>query len=291
MKALLSGAVDEWSKDNAQRLGASLAFYSLLSASPLLVMMVAVAALVFGQDAVRGQVASQLTSLLGPVAAPAIEALLLGAHHFSSGTVPAVISLLTLLFGASSVLVELQDALNIIWGSTAANSGASTFVATAWSFVKGRFFSFLLVIGSGLLLVLSLIWSAWIAAMGKWFGSFLAIPEPLLHLANFAISFVAITIVFAAIYKVVPNIRLKWSDVLVGASVTSLVFTIGKVLIGIYLGKESFASTYGAAGSLVVLLVWVYYSAQLFFFGAEFTKVYTHRHGSLAAQQLPRRPE
>lgn len=278
LKQLLSQTADEWSKDNAQRLGASLAFYSLLSLSPLLVVMVAIAASVFGKEAVRGQLAWEIRNVMGPLAGQAVQAMLVGARKSSGSTLATVLSVLTVLFGASSAVIELQSALNLIWRVPSSNT--NTVLGSIVVFIKERFFSFALIIGSGLLVLASVVWSAWIAIMGRLFSSLLPIPESLLHLANFLASFVAITFVFAAIYKVVPNVRLKWSDVLVGASVTSLVFTVGKQLIGLYLGKESFASTYGAAGSLVILLVWVYYSAQLFFFGAEFTKVYTHRHGS-----------
>jgi membrane protein len=276
--ALLRETFNEWSDDKAQRLGASLAFYTLLSLAPLLVIVIAVAAFVFGREAVQGQLAWQIQTLVGPNAAQAVRALIQGAKKPATGAIATILSLLTLLFGASSVVMELYDALNTIWHVPSPNT--SGIAGSFWSFAKDRMFSFALVLGAGLLLLGSLLWSTWIALMGKLFGSFLPIPEFLWHLANFVVSFLAITLVFGAIYKIVPRVHLTWSDVLVGASVTSLVFTIGKQLIALYLGKESFASTYGAAGSLVMLLVWVYYSAQLFFLGAEFTKIYTKRVGS-----------
>jgi membrane protein len=274
----------EWNDDNAQRLGASLAFYTLLSLAPLLVIVVGVAAFAFGKDAVRGQLIWEVQTLVGRNAAQAVQALVQGAQKPATGVIPAILSLLTLFFGASSVVMELYDALNTIWHVPSPNM--SGIVGSFWSFAKGRFFAFALVLCAGVLLLASLLWSTWIALMGKLFGSFLPIPEFVLHLANFAISFLAITLVFGAIYQIVPRVHLTWSDVLVGASVTSLVFTVGKQLIALYLGKETFGSTYGAAGSLVMLLVWVYYSAQLFFLGAEFTKVYTKRVGSHFAAKL-----
>ena len=274
----------EWSNDNAQRLGASLAFHTLLSLAPLLVIVIAMAAFVFGREAVEGQLAWQIQTLVGPNATPAVQALIQGAQKPVTGVIATILSLLTLLFGASSVVIELYDALNTIWHVPFANT--SSIAGSFWSFAKDRIFSFTLVLGAGLLLLGSLLWSTWIALMGKLFGAFLPIPEFLLHLANFAISFLAITLVFGAIYKIVPRVHLTWGDVLVGASGTSLVFTLGKQLIALYLGKESFASTYGAAGSLVMLLVWVYYSAQLFFLGAEFTKIYTKRLGSHFSAKL-----
>jgi membrane protein len=278
MGALLRETFNEWSDDKAQRLGASLAFYTLLSLAPLLVIVIAVAAFVFGREAVQGQLAWQIQTLVGRNAAQVVQALIQGAQKPASGAIATILSLLTLLFGASSVVMELYDALNTVWHVPAPNT--SGIAGSFWSLAKDRMFSFALVLGAGLLLLGSLLWSTWIALMGKLFGSFLPIPEFLWHLANFAVSFLAITLLFGAIYKIVPRVHLTWSDVLVGASVTSLVFTIGKQLIALYLGKESFASTYGAAGSLVMLLVWVYYSAQLFFLGAEFTKIYTKRVGS-----------
>jgi membrane protein len=278
MGALFGETFREWSDDRAQRLGASLAFYTLLSLAPLLVIVVGVAAFVFGREAVQGQLAWQIQTLVGRNAAQAVQTLIQSAQKPATGVIATILSLLTLLFGASSVVMELYDALNTIWHVPCSNT--NSIAGSFWSFAKDRIFSFALVLGAGLLLLGSLLWSTWIALMGKLFGSFLPIPEFLLHLANFVVSFLAITLVFGAIYKIVPRVHLTWSDVLVGASVTSLVFTIGKQLIALYLGKESFASTYGAAGSLVMLLVWVYYSAQLFFLGAEFTKIYTKRVGS-----------
>jgi membrane protein len=284
MGSLLRETLREWNDDNSQRLGASLAFYTLLSLAPLLVIVVGVAAFVFGRQAVEGQLAWQIQTLAGRNAAQAVQALIRGAQKPTTGVIAAILSLLTLLFGASSVVIELYDALNTIWNVPSPTR--SGIVGSFWSFAKERFFAFALVLSAGVLLLASLLWSTWIALMGKLFGSFLPIPEFVLHLANFAISFLAITLVFGAIYKIVPRVHLTWSDVLVGASVTSLVFTAGKQLIALYLGKETFGSTYGAAGSLVMLLVWVYYSAQLFFLGAEFTKVYTKRVGSHFAAKL-----
>jgi membrane protein len=286
--ALFRETFSEWSDDNAQRLGASLAFYTLLSLAPLLVIVIGVAAFVFGRDAVRGQLVWQVQTLVGRNAAQAVQALVQGAQKPATGIIPAILSLLTLFFGASSVVMDLYDALNTIWHVPA--SDTSGIVGSFWSFAKDRFFAFALVLSAGVLLLASLLWSTWIALMGKLFGSFLVIPEFLLHLANFVVSFLAITFVFGAIYKIVPRVHLTWSDVLVGASVTSLVFTIGKQLIALYLGKETFESTYGAAASLVMLLVWVFYSAQLFFLGAEFTKIYTKRVGSHFSTKLQLKP-
>ena len=282
--ALFKETLSEWSNDKAPRLGASLAFYTLLSLAPLVIVVVAVAALAYGQKAAQGQLVWEIRDLVGPDGASEIQALIQGAYKPATGVIATVLGVLTLAFGASSVVVELRDALNTIWHVPAGSGGAG--LASIFRMAKERFYSFGLVLGVGFLLLVSLILNAWIAAMGRFFGTFLPASESILHIGTFLLSFLVITFLFAAIYKVLPDVYLKWSDVAVGASVTSLLFTIGKHLIGIYLGKASFGSTYGAAGSLVLVLVWVYYSAQLFFLGAEFTKVYTRTFGSQFRNKL-----
>jgi len=280
--------VSEWGNDKAPRLGASLAFYTLLSLAPLLVVVVAVAGLVYGQEAARGQLVWQIQGLVGPDGAKAIQGLVKGAYQPRTGVIATVLGFVTLAFGASSVVVELADALNTIW-HVPLNPG-NTGLSSIFRLVKEQFYSFAMILGVGFLLLVSLVLNAWIAAMGRFFASALPTPESILHMANFLISFLVTTFLFAAIYKILPDVCLQWSDVAVGASVTALLFTIGKQLIGLYLGKTSFGSTYGAAGSLVVVLVWVYYSAQLFFLGAEFTKVYTKTFGSHFARGFERVP-
>ena len=185
---------------------------------------------------------------------------------------------MTLAIGASSVVVELTDALSTIW--RVPTPPGATGLASIWRVARQRLYSFAMVLGIGFLLLVSLALNAWLAAMGRFFASFLPIAESVLQLATFIVSFVVVTALFAAIYKLLPAVSLEWSDVIIGASVTSLLFAVGKQLVGLYLGKASFGSVYGAAGSLVVLLLWVYYSAQLFFLGAEFTKVYHRTFGS-----------
>ena len=285
---LLKETVSEWLDDKAPRLGASLAFYTLLSLAPLLIVIVAVAALVYGQEAARGQLVWQIQDLVGPDGAKAIQDLIQGAYKPGTGVVASLLGLLTLAFGASSVVVELRDALNNIWHVPP--DSRNTGFASLFRLAKERFYSFALILGVGFLLLVSLVLNAWIAAMGSFFGSFLPTPEAVLHAATFLFSFVVITFLFAAIYKLLPDVHLRWSDVAIGASVTSLLFTIGKQLIGLYLGKASFGSTYGAAGSLVIVLVWVYYSSMLFFLGAEFTKIYTKTFGSQLSDRLQRVP-
>jgi membrane protein len=280
---LFEQTFSEWSDDKAPRLGASLAFYTLLSLAPLLIVLIAVAALAFGSQAARGQLAWQIQNLVGPEGAKAIQALLQASYKPSAGIIAAILGFLTLLWGASSVAVELRDALNTIWHVP---SSDETRIESIRHFMRDRLYGFALVLGVGFLLFVSLLLNAFIAAAGRYFGQYLAVPEAVLQAVTSVVSFVVITILFAAIYKVLPNVHLKWSDVIVGAAFTSFVFTLGKQLIALYLGKASIGSAYGAAGSLVIALVWVYYSAQLFFLGAEFTKVYTQRFGSLHANKL-----
>ena len=289
--ALLKETGNAWIDDNAPRLGASLAFYTLLSLAPILIVVVAVAALAFGQKAAQGQLIWEIQDLVGTEGARAIQGLIQSASKPATGTTATVLGVLTLVLGASAVVVELRDALNTIWHVPAATfSSLRSFLRLA----KERFYLFGLILGVGFLLLVSLALNAAIAALGSLFGSLLPAPESVLHLAVFVISFLVITSLFAALYKFLPDVQLKWSDVIVGACFTSLLFTIGKELIGIYLGKASFGSTYGAAGSLVIVLVWVYYSSQLFFFGAEFTKIYTNTFGSRLDAKLnvhPPKPE
>jgi membrane protein len=239
----------------------------------------------YGKDAAEGQLFWEIRGLLGPEGAKVIQAVVQSAYKPGTGLIATLLGLVTLAIGATSVVVELSDALNTIW-RVPTPDGDKGLVAGIRRIVKERFYSFAMVLGIGFLLLVSLVLSAWLAAMGRFFRSFLPAPEPILEAATFLISFMVITALFAAIYKLLPAVRLEWSDVIIGASVTSLMFTIGKQLVGLYLGKAGFGSTYGAAGSLVVLLVWVYYSAQLFFLGAEFTKVYTRTFGSKFRMKL-----
>ncbi|HEY1241003.1 MAG TPA: YihY/virulence factor BrkB family protein [Bryobacteraceae bacterium] len=282
IKFLLAETFNDWSRHKASRLGASLAFYTLLSLTPLLLIAVSVGALAFGEKTAEGHLLDEIRGLMGPQGAAGVQALLAGTRHTGHGILATAIGLLTLFFGASGVLIELRDALNTIWDVPPAQlPGLRSII----QMVKDRLFSFALVLAIGFLLLVSLVVNTAIAAAGAYFGSFLPAPEVVLHVANSLLSFVIITGLFAAIYKIMPDVRIEWRDVLLGAAVTSLLFTIGKFLIGLYLGKASFASTYGAAASVVILIVWVYYSGQVFFFGAEFTQIFASHYGSQPAGQ------
>ena len=278
-RSLISATVSSWSAINAPRLGAALAFYTTLSMAPLLVVTVGIAGVVFGKSAAQGQLEYQIQSLVGPEGGAAIQSLLLDGHRNPSGTtgiLVAIVGIVMLLIGASGVFGELRDSLNLVWGAKLSGTGG------LWGLIRSRFFSFALVVGLGFLLIVSLVLSAAIAAAGKFFGQFLPAPEGLLHLGSTVASFLALTLVFALLYKVVPDVHIEWQDVWIGAAVTSLLFSIGKFAIGLYIGKAGIGSAYGAAGSLVVFLVWVYYSAQIFFLGAQFTHIFSERHGSRA---------
>ena len=286
-KRLMEESASEWNSDNAPRLSAALAFYTLLSLSPIIIILLGVAGLAFGRGAVEGQLAWQIHSVVGWEGARAIQALIGSAHHPHVGILATAVSIVTLALGASSVLVELRSGLNTVWHVPPGPSVSN--LRMVLQMVKERFYSFILVATAGLVLLLSVAASAGIADLNKFFGPGLTLPQGGLRLANFLTSYVLIALLFAAIYRVIPDVRLRWSDVIIGAAVTALVFTIGKQLIALYLAKATFVSAYGAAGSFVVLLVWVYYSAQLFFLGAEFTKIYARRYGSHSAGGEPGR--
>ncbi len=277
IKVLLGDSFAAWSRHNDTRLGASLAFYTLLSLAPLLLVVVSIVGLVFGQQTAERDIMQQVTQLAGSAAATAVKAFLQGSRNTGHGVVTTIIGLVTLLFGASGVLIELRDALNTIWEVPTPTIAG---FAKITSFIKQRLFSFAIVLSIGFLLVVSLAVSAAIAALGAMSASIIPGEEVLLHIVNLVVSFVVIAGLFAAIYKIMPDTRIEWRDVILGGAVTSLLFAIGKLGLGLYLGKASFASTYGAAASIVVLVIWVYYSGQIFFLGAEFTKTFATRYGS-----------
>lgn len=274
MVGLLKATVADWQEDKASRLAAALAYYTVFSLAPLLVIVIAIAGLVFGPEAARGQIESQLQGLLGPDGAEAVQTMIASADKPTTGIVASIINIAILLFGASGVFAQLQDALNTVW-EVAPKPGQGLISA-----IRSRFLSFSMVLGIGFLLLVSLVLSAGLAAVGSYASQLLPGFGFLWQLLNFAISFGVITLLFAMIYKILPDAQVAWGDVWIGSAITALLFTIGKAAIGLYLGNASVGSAYGAAGSLVVLLIWVYYSAQILFFGAEFTQVYASKYGS-----------
>lgn len=276
-KAVAELSLAEWSKLKGPRLGASLAFYTLLSLSPLLLVLVSVIGMVLGQNRAEATILAQVSQLVGAQGAKAVQILLEGSRNTTHGIIATICGVLTLLFGASGVLIELRDALNTLWEVPTAPRAGMKWIS---AYIKERLFSFALVLAIGFVLVVSLAVNTLIAALGAFSASYLPAPEAVLQILNSAVSLLIVTFLFAAIYKFVPDIKIRWRDVLLGGAVTASLFTIGKLLLGLYLGKAGFASTYGATASIVVLVVWVYYSAQIFFLGAEFTKVFACHHRS-----------
>jgi membrane protein len=269
----LKETVTDWDAHNASRLAASLACYTLLSIAPLVVLSVAIAGLAFGQQAARGQIATAIGSVVGPSAAHAIEAIVVNAGAPSSGIIGTVVGVVILLFGASGVFNELQSALNTIWGVVPRPGRGFA------GLVRDRFFSFAMVLAVAFLLLASLIMTAGLEAAGKFFAQYFPGGPAIWLVANFLVSLVATTLLFGLIYKFVPEADIAWRDVLVGAVVTAVLFSLGKMGLGIYIGRSSVTSSFGAAGSLVALVIWIYYSSQIVFLGAEFTQVYARRFG------------
>lgn len=271
--ATVKQTVSDWLDDEASSLAAALAYYSLLSLAPLLVISVAVAGWFFGPDAARGKVAAELGAVVGLEAARGIQTVVASARSPETGVISSIVGVVTLFIGASGVFGELQTSLNRIW-EVKPKPGRG-FLGE----VKARFFSFTMVLGVAFLLLVSLVVSSLLSAVGQGFATHLPGGEAIWQLLNFVISLAVITALFALILKYVPDAEVRWRDVWLGALVTALLFTFGKSLLGLYLGKAAVGSSYGAAGSLIALVVWVYYAAQIFLLGAEFTQVAARRHG------------
>jgi membrane protein len=271
---LIRTAVSSWLEDFAPSMGAALAYYTVFSVAPLLVIVIAVAALIFGQEAAQAGIMEQARGLLGSEGATAIEAMLANAQRPKEGVVASILGVAALLIGATTVFAELESNLNRIWKVARRQESG------LWSFVRGRILSVGMILAIGFLLLVSLIVSAGLAAWGKYWGGWFGGIEILLNAANFIFSLAVVTVLFAIIYKMLPHAEVQWRDVWIGAAVTAVLFTFGKFLIGLYIGKSAVASSYGAAGALVILLVWVYYSAQIFLIGAEFTHAYANRRSS-----------
>ena len=276
IKELLGQTWKEWQKDDATRIGAALAYYTTFSLAPLLVVATSVAGLVYGKDAAEGQVTKQLTSMLGEQGAGQVQTMLANAHSHSGGVIATIVGTVAVLIGCGTVFIELQAALNRMWETPPPKEQKSGILA--W--LKKRGLSFGLVLVIGFLLLVSLMMSAVLSGAGEALGARVELPPFVLSVLNFLISTAVIGALFALLYKVLPDEKIDWGDVWVGGLVTAVLFSIGKALIGLYLGNSSVASAYGAAGSLAVVLIWIYYSAQLVLFGAEFTQVFANRHGS-----------
>lgn len=271
---LLKETFAEWNTDKASRLAAALSYYTIFSLAPLLIIAIAIAGAVFGEEAARGQIVGQIQGLVGREGAQFIETAIESASQPKASRIASIISVVVLLFGASGLFAQLQDALNTIWEVQPKPDRGLVGI------IRDRFLSFTMVLGVGFLLLVSLVMSAALTAVVDFFGHLLPGIGFLLQLTNFILSFAVTTLLFGLIYKVLPDVKIAWGDVWIGAIITSLLFSLGRFLLGMYLGNSSFGSTYGAAGSVVVLLVWVNYAAQILFFGAEFTQVYARKFGS-----------
>jgi membrane protein len=272
---LIKETFGDWSEDKAVRLAAALSYYTVVALAPLLVIIIAIAGLVFGREAAEGQIVAQIGSLVGQQSAEAIQGIIANASQPKSGIIASLLGIATLLFGASGVFGQLQDGLNTVW-EVQPKPGRGLL-----GIIKDRFLSLTMVFGVGFLLLVSLVLSAALSALGGYVNRLLPLPEVLLQGLNFITSLLVITLLFAMIFKVLPDAEIAWGDVWIGAAITAMLFAVGKLLLGLYIGRSSVGSAYGAAGSLIVILVWIYYSTQILFLGAEFTQVYANRYGSL----------
>jgi membrane protein len=280
---LVRDSVIGWLDHNASRTGAALAFYTVFSLAPILLLSIAIAGAFFGQRAARGEIFEQIRDLIGPSGATAVESIIQNASTSGSGALTTVFSVLTVIIGATTALVELKAGLDKIWDVPPEQRQGF------WYFIRTRLLSFGVILALAFLLLVSLVVSAGLTALEK-----LSPGEQFFNVIyewlNLLFSFALVAALFATIYKVLPSVRIAWRDVTVGAVVTAALFTIGKFGIGAYLGNSGLASTYGAAGSIILLLVWVYYSAQIFLFGAEFTRSYAHHFGSLQSSGATNKP-
>jgi len=277
--ALVKGAAAAWIDDYAPSMGAALSYYTVFSLAPMLLIVIGIAGLAFGEEAARGEIFVQLRGLMGQDAAQAVEGLLTSVSKPAQGVAATVFGIVLALIGATTVFGELQDALDRIWRAPARDKTSGL-----WGLLRARLLSFGMILGIAFLLMVSLVLGAVIAALGKWWGGAFGDWETLLQVVNLLVGFALTTGVFAMIYKMMPRVQVRWHDVWLGAIVTALMFTIGKFLIGLYIGKSGVASGFGAAGSLIIVFIWVYYSAQIFLLGAEFTWVYAKTFGSMREQ-------
>jgi membrane protein len=282
--SLFKDSVRGWYDDYAPSMGAALSYYTIFSIAPLLVIVIAVAGLAFGPEAASGAVFEQLRGMVGDSGAAAIQDLVKSANRPATSIIAALTGVLTLVIGATTVLGELQSSLDRIWRAPQSQETG------LFRMLRKRVLSLGIVLALGFLLLVSLVLSAAIVAIGDWWGQLFGKLSWLVEALDFAVSFAVVTALFATIYKILPRVRIGWKDVGIGAAVTALLFTIGKFLIGLYLGTAGVTSGFGAAGSVVVLLVWVYYSAQIFLLGAEFTSIYAYRYGSLRGEIDRRAP-
>lgn len=282
---LLKETYRQWSEDKAPQWGATLAYYTVFSLALLLVIVIALAGLFFGQQAVSGEVSPQIQGLVGQDAANAVQRMIQAANKPREGTIATAIGVVTLALGASSVFTQLKQVLNAVWNAPPHKGGG------IFSFVGSQLLSFSMALVSGFLLLVSLVLSATISALAGLLDQVLPSLKLIVPTVNFILSFGIMIVLFALMFKVLPDIKIPWSDVWIGAIFTAVLFAIGKEIIGLYLGRASVTSSFGAAGSLAVILIWAYYSAQILFFGAEFARVYAGKYGSRIPRASTPQPE
>jgi membrane protein len=274
VRDLLSETYKRWRQNNAPTLGAALAFYTTFSLAPVLIILIAIFGVILGKETVQVEIFRQATELIGAQGAAALKIMIKAAYRPGSGLPATIIGILVILIGSTSALVMLKRALNLIWGAMPNPK------APVWNLVKERLLSFVMILVIGLLLVLSLLLSFVLSFLTGFVQNLVPVPVFFIHLADLVLSFLLTTLLFAVVYKVLPDVKIAWTDVWVGSAITAILFILGKILFGVYLGRRTIHSAYGVASSLAVILMWVYYSAQIFFIGAELTRVYANRYGS-----------
>jgi membrane protein len=285
IKSLLMTTATAWLDREGQRLSAALAYYSMLSLAPLLIFIMSIAALAFGKSSAQGQIIGQAQNFLGNEGAQVLQGMLYNAQKPASGILASAIGFVVLLYGASNVFSELRSALNKLWDAHPQSPSG------VWGWLKSNLFSIGMVLAIGFLLLIALVISAVLSAAAKYFSGILPVPAAVLYVLDFLITFGGIVVLFALIFRYLPDVRIPWRNLWVGSIVTALLFNIGKYLIGIYLGKAAPGSSYGAAGSLVAVVVWVYYSAMIFYFGAELTRTLNAPEEWRQNQEQPQRPQ
>lgn len=273
---LLKDTVAEWQKDKVPILAAALAYYTVFSIAPLLIIVIAIAGFVIGQQAAQEQLIGEVQNLIGAEGAASIQHLIQNSYQPKSGILPSILAIATLLFGATTAFSQLKEALNIIWEVEPQQQRGGVI-----GFILTRVFSFLMVLVIGILLLLSLVLTSVLTGISNWLEQeWLTIPAFIWQFGDLMISFGLATLLFALIYRFLPDVKIAWSDVWIGSAITALMFIIGKAAIALYLGRSTVGSAYGAAGSFVIILLWIFYSAQILLFGAEFTQVWANRYGS-----------
>jgi membrane protein len=273
---LLSETYKGWRKDNAQTLGAALAFYATFSIAPVLIIVIAVFGVILGKETVQVEILRRTQDLIGTQGADAVGIMIRAAYRPGSGLNATIIGILVIVIGSTSALVMLKQALNIMWGVETAP------MASVWNLIKGRLLSFIMILVIGLLLMLSMMVSVALSFVSAFLENWVPVPIFFIQMSDWGLSILLVTLLFAMVFKILPDVKIPWSDVWVGSIFTAILFTLGKFLFALYLARSSISSAYGAASSLAIILVWVYYSAQVLLFGAELTQVYSSRHGSRA---------